>query len=223
MAEITRIRWHSPAPTSVDEELVAYDDGSAWLVVRTARDGSPTIGTWRSELSPEDRTLLDGVRREVDLLDRHPDPLLASVQRVVAAVREHPVATATFHVGVVAPDGELALFAVGGGLGPAAFELDRDAVIVHLIRAGTEIGWHPVGPLQVGFVSPEPAGLGGLARPAEIAPGAYGAIALPTPAGTGTEADAVALGVSGYLRDGLPEGAAYRPFTVRTADVPLRG
>ena len=72
-------------------------------------------------------------------------------------------------------------------------------------------------------MSPEPAGLGGLARPAEIAPGAYGAIALPTPVETGTEADAVALGVSGYLRDGLPEGAAYRPFTVRTADVPLRG
>lgn len=221
MAEIARIRWQSPPPTSIDEELVAYDDGSAWLVVRSPRNGSPSIGTWRSDLSREDRDLLDGVRREVDLSHPHPDPLLAAAERVAAAVREHPVAIATFSAAVVPPDRGLALLAVGDGVGPAAFELDRDAVVVHLIRAGTEIGWHPARPLLAGFVSPEPAGLGGVARPAEIAPGAYGAIALPDPAYALGEADAVALEVSGYLRDALPEAAAYRAFSVRTADVPL--
>ena len=166
--------------------------------------------------------MLDGERREVDLLDRHPIHSLASEQRVVAAAREHPVATATFHVGSWPGRG-------GGTAGGRRWPRPGG------VRAGRRLGGRAsdpgghrgrlasVGRLQTGFVSPEPAGLGGVGRPAEIAPGAYGAIALPTPAETGTEADAVALEVAGYLRDGLPEGAVYRRFTVRTADVPLRG
>ena len=44
MPEVARIRWQSPPPTSVDEELVVYDDGAAFLVVRSARDRTVNNG-----------------------------------------------------------------------------------------------------------------------------------------------------------------------------------
>jgi hypothetical protein len=218
MPEIARIRWQSPPPTSVDEELVVYDDGKALLVVRTSRDGSPAIGTWSAGVAPEDMAVLEGQHREVDL--RHPllDDVVAAADRVGAEARETPVATATFHAGVV-PGGGVALLAVGGGTAAAEFELDVDSVVVHLENDGTEIGWHQMERLQTGFVSPEPEGLGGVGRPAEIAPGAYGVIALAGP--PLEEAGAVAIEVAGYLRDSLPEDASYQRFTVRTEPVPL--
>jgi hypothetical protein len=216
--EIARIRWQSAAPTSVDEELVVYDDSTAFLVVRSARDGSPAIGTWTAAVGTEDRAVLDGQRREVDL--RHPelDPVLATADRVAADARKTPVATATFHAGAV-PGGGVALLAVGGGTGPAEFELDADSVIVHLENDGTEIGWHQMDRLGTGFVSPAPEGLGGVGRPAEIGPGAYGVIALNGP--PLEEAGAVAIEVAGYLRDALPEDPSYERFHVRTAAVPF--
>ena len=79
----------------------------------------------------------------------------------------------------------------------------------------------PLERLKTGFVSPQPAGLGGVGRPAEIAPGAYGAIAL-----AGPPLDriwAAAIEVAGYLRDGLLESPSYQRFTVRTAPAPLQG
>jgi hypothetical protein len=220
MPEIARIRWESPPPTSVDEELVLYDDSRAFLVVRTSRDGSPVIGTWQASIAPEDMAVLEGQRREVDL--RHPvlDAVVASADRVAAAARETPVATATFHAGVV-PAGGVALLAVGGGTAAAEFELDVESVVVHLEDDGTEVGWHRMERLQTGFVSPEPEGLGGVGRPAEIAPGAYGVIALSGP--PIDDGGAVAIEVAGYLRDGLPEDPSYQRFTVRTAPVPLPG
>jgi hypothetical protein len=218
MPEIARIRWLSPPPTSVDEELVLYDDSRAFLVVRTSRDGSPVIGTWTATVTPEDQAVLEGQHREVDL--RHPvlDPVVATADRVAAAARGTPVATATFHAGVV-PGGGVALLAVGGGTAPAEFELDVESVVVHLEDDGTEVAWHRMDRLGTGFVSPEPEGLGGVGRPAEIAPGAYGVIALSGP--SLEEAGAVAVEVAGYLRDGLPEDPSYQRFTVRTAPVPL--
>jgi len=75
--------------------------------------------------------------------------------------------------------------------------------------------------LETGFVSPEPEGLGGVGRPAEIAPGAYGAIALAGPPLDRT--GGAAIEVAGYLRDGLRESPSYQRFTVRTAPVPLAG
>jgi hypothetical protein len=217
--EIARIRWQSAAPTSVDEELVVYDDGTAFLVVRSARDGGPAIGTWTAAIRAEDRAVLDGQRREVDL--RHPavDPVLAAADRVAAEARKTPVATATFHAGAV-PGGGVALLAVGGGTGPAEFELEPDSVVVHLENDGTELGWHQMDRLGTGFVSPEPEGLGGVGRPAEIGPGAYGVIALNGPPLEQT--GAVAVEVAGYLRDALPEDPSYERFRVRTAPVPFR-
>ena len=222
MAEIARIRWQSPPPTSVDEELAVYDDATALLVVRTSRDGAPVIGTWTASVSPEDLAVLEGQRREVDL--RHPiaDPVIATADRIAADARETPLATATFHAGVVPNDG-VALLAVGGGTAAAAFELDVDSVVVHLQNGGTEVAWHQMERLQTGFVSPEPEGLGGVGRPAEIAPGAYGGIALAGPSLDDAGAATVSIEVAGYLRDALPEQTSYQRFTVRTAAVPLPG
>jgi hypothetical protein len=222
VAEIARIRWQSPPPTSVDEELAVYDDATALLVVRTSRDGAPVIGTWTAKVSPEDLAVLEGERLEVDL--RHPtaDPVITTADRVAAEARETPVATATFHAGVVPNDG-VALLAVGGGTAAAAFELDVDSVVVHLEQDGNEVAWYQMERLETGFVSPDPAGLGGVGRPAEIAPGGYGGIALAGPSLDGAGAASVAIEVAGYLLDGLPEETSYQRFRVRTAAVPLRG
>lgn len=221
MAEIARIRWQSPPPTSVDEELVVFDGGSAYLVVRTARDGTPVIGTWRTGVGPADLALLAGRQLEVDL--RHPsdDPAVMAAERIAAAARELPVATATFHASVL-PDGEAALLAVGGGEDPAGFQLDPDSVVVHLEDGeGNEVGWHPMQRLGTGFVSPEAVGLGGVGRAAEMEPGAYGAIALTGPPISGERVAAVAIEVSGRLQDAVPEQPSYESFRVRTAAVPL--
>lgn len=221
MAEIARIRWQSPPPTSVDEELVVYDDGSAYLVIRTARDGSPAIGTWRATVGADGLTLLTGQRRAVDL--RHPvdDPVVTAAERIATEARDLPVATATFYASAL-PDGEVALLAVGGGTGPADFQLDPDSVVVHLEDGGgNEVGWQPIQRLETGFVSPEPAGLGGVGRAAEIEPGAYGAIALTGPSISGSQAAAVAIEVTGQLLDAVPEQPSYERFRVRTAAVPL--
>lgn len=222
MAEIARIRWQSPPPTSVDEELAVYDDATALLVVRTSRDGAPAIGTWKATVSPEDLAVLGGERREVDVRHLVADPVIATADHVAASARDTPVATATFHTGVV-PGGGVALLAVGGGTAPAAFELDVDSVVVHLENDGTEVAWHRMERLETGFVSPAPEGLGGVGRPAEIAPGAYGGIALAGPPFDGAGAVTVAIEVAGYLRDGLPEETSYQRFRVRTAAVPSPG
>ena len=221
MAEIARIRWQSPPPTSVDEELMVYDEGSAYLVVRTARDGSPAIGTWRAAVGADELTVLTGQSRDVDLRHAVDDPVVTAAERIAAHAREFPVATATFYTSVL-PDGDVALLAVGAGAGPAGFQLDPDSVVVHLEDDdGNEVGWHPMQRLETGFVSPEPAGLGGVGRAAEIEPGAYGAIALTGPAISGPPATAVAIETTGQLWDAVPEQPSYERFRVRTAAVPL--
>lgn len=224
MAETGRVRWQSPPPTSIDEELVVYDDGSAYLIVRTARDRSPVIGTWRAGVDDADLAVLAGLmgqQRTVDLRHHELDPVLYAAERIAAAARDSPVATATFYASSL-PDGEVALLAVGGGTGPADFQLDPDSVLVHLEQAdGTEVGWHPMQRLETGFVSPEPQGLGGVGRPAEITPGAYGAIALAGPAIERGQGISVAVEVTGRLHDALPEQPSDEHFRVRTTAVPL--
>ena len=221
MAETARIRWQSPPPTSVDEELVVYDDGAAYLIVRTSRDASPVIGTWQADVDAVDLDALAGQERIVDL--RHPalDPVISTAERIAAAARATPLATATFYASTL-PGGEVALLAVGGGTGPTDFQLDPDSVIVHVEDShGNEVGWQSMQRLETGFVSPEPQGLGGVGRPAEIPPGAYGVIALNGPAIAGGPEGAVAVEVTGQLRDALPEQPSDEHFRVRTAAVPL--
>ncbi len=220
MTETARIHWSSTGPSEVDEVLALDDDGTARLVIRTSRDGAPVIGTFVATVSADLLRVLDGQRREVDV--RRPgadDPVVVAAEEVAAAARDHPVATATFYAAVVPGIGPV-LQAVGAGDGPAEFQLDPTSAVAHLERDGTEVAWHELDRLQTGFVSPEPAGLGGVGRPAEIGPGAYGTIALAGPPLTGP--GEVALEIRGLLRDLLPE-RGYEPFRVRTAPVPLPG
>ncbi len=234
MAELARIRWVSSFPTSVDEELVGYDDGTALLVVRSSRDGSPAIGTWRTYIDADDRVAFAGGDLEIDLLHPPSSPIVAVAVRIAARARDEPISSATFYVAVV-PGIGLALQAVGGGTSAAQFQLDEDSVIIHLENTdGHELAWHPADRLEAGFVSPTPEGLGGVGRPAEIAPGAYGTIALSCPAlddeiGSAgsvspgivsTGARQVRVEVAGQLRDALPQNAGLRRFVVRTAPVP---
>ena len=46
MKRVATVEWHSPPPTSVDERLAIFDDGSAWLVVRRPRALSGPIGSF---------------------------------------------------------------------------------------------------------------------------------------------------------------------------------
>ncbi len=218
MTEIARIRWSSAGPSEVDEVLAVDSDGTARLVVRTARDGAPVIGTFTATVSVDQLGVLDGQRREVDVRDPgDDDPVMIAAEGVAAAARAHPVATATFYAAFVPGIGPV-LQAVGAGDGRAEFPLEPASAIAHVERDGQEIAWHELDRLETGFVSPEPAGLGGVGRPAEIGPGAYGTIALagPTLAGPGE----LALEIRGLLRDSLPE-QGYEPFRVRTATVAL--
>ena len=217
MVQIARIRWTSPPPTSIDEELAVYADGQALLVVRVARDGAPVIGTYGTSAGPEDLALLADQRREIDIRHVPTDDGLVAAERVAALVREHPLATATFHAAAL-PGGTVALQSVGGGSSPAEFQLEPTSVLVHLEREGTDISWHEMDPLVTGFVSTEPAGLGGVGRPAQIGPGAYGTIALSGPPVTGP--GQVSVEVAGTLHDALRE-RGYGHFRVRTAAVPL--
>ncbi len=219
MTEIARIRWRSHTPTEVDEVLVVNADGTGRLVVRSSRDGSPVIGTFEATLSAAELTLLDGQRREVDARRPDPDAVTVTAASIATAARTQPLATATFYLSVV-PGGVLALQAVGAGQEPTAFQLDPGSAIVHVERDGHEIAWHDMDRLETGFVSPAPKGLGGVGRPAEIAPGAYGTIALSGATIAGPVEAAVE--VRGWLRDLLPE-RAYERFRVRTAAVAVPG
>ena len=58
MQRVVTVRWESPPPTSVDEELAAYDDGTVWLVVRGSRAGAATIGTWSTTPTGEQHAAL---------------------------------------------------------------------------------------------------------------------------------------------------------------------
>jgi hypothetical protein len=58
MRRLATVRWQSPPPTAVDEELAGYDDGTVWLVVRGSRDGSATVGTWSVTPSADEHAAL---------------------------------------------------------------------------------------------------------------------------------------------------------------------
>lgn len=228
MAAIARIRWTAPGPRRVDEELLLYADGTAWLVVRSSRDGSPSVGTWSTTASSSQIASLRGTERTVD--ERTgvlADAALRAAADLSTAARANPVATLTFYAsaspGARGSGQGVALLAVGGGIGAAHVELDPDGVVVHVQdEGGVEVTWRPAARLAAGFVSPEPVGLGGVGRPAQIQPGSYGAIALELPAGP-LPGSAVAVSVTGTLVDATPEAGVGGPFSVRTAAVEVAG
>jgi hypothetical protein len=220
MQRVASVRWWSPPPTSVDEELVAYDDGSAWLVVRCSRDGSPTIGTWSTTPSAADHaTLREAGDVVVDLL--RPGGASRAAETVRAAALDTPVATARF-VAAAGQGGTVTLVALGDGTGPVRFELDPGAITLHLEKDGTTVAWFDAPPPVTGFITADATGLGGLGRRAEIEPGGFGALTLDLPATAAAAPawDTVTVALSGWLAEGLPDQPMPARFRVRAARAP---
>jgi hypothetical protein len=217
MQRVAAVRWTSPPPTSVDEELVAYDDGSTWLVVRCSRDGSPTIGTWSTTPTAADHAALRAAGDVVvDVLE--PRGASSTAETVRAAALGAPVATARF-VAAPAEDGTVTLVALGEGARPVRFELDPDTITVHLEEDGATVAWFEARRPITGFITADATGLGGLGRRAEIGSGAFGALTLDVPAMATTPVpwDTVTVALSGWLAEGLPDEPMPARFRVRTA------
>ena len=215
MQRLITVRWESPPPTSVDEELAAYDDGTVWLVVRGSREGAATIGTWSTTpIAEEHAALVAAGDMVVDL--RRPAGASEPAERLRAAALTVPVATAQF-VAARGPDRSVTLAAVGGGTRPVQFELRPDSLTVHVEVDGATRAWFEVPPPLTGFVTPDAVGLGGLARRAEIPPGTFGAILLDVQEPAAAPGDKIAVALAGWLAYGLPDQELPLPFRVRTA------
>lgn len=232
MRRLATFSWQTPAPTSVDEELAIFDDGSAWLVVRGPRTGTPAIGTYRCEATEADRDLLaaGGPGPVVfDLLNPPPSSadtaLMAAADRVARAARELPDAVATFYVqkpesadsgpGSVA----LSLLVVGSGTRAVEFELDPEASSILFDQDGGALSWSDLPGLAAGFATPEAVDLGGVRRKAQVKPGEYGAIAVDVPAPVG--ATVVSARIAGWLSSAPPDEPHPGRFGLRTNDAPI--
>jgi hypothetical protein len=215
MERMVTVRWESPPPTSVDEELAAYDDGTVWLVVRGSRDGAATIGTWSTTPTKKDHAALVAAGDTVVDL-RRPGGAGEIAEQLRATALADPVATALF-VAARGPGRSVTLAAIGGGTRPVQFELQPDSLTVHVEVDGATRAWFEVPPPVTGFVTPDAVGLGGLARRAEIPPGTVGAILLDLEGLEVDPAAKVAVALTGWLAEGLPDQEMPQPFRVRTA------
>ncbi len=215
MQRLVTVRWESPPPTSVDEELAAYDDGTVWLVVRSSRDGAATIGTWSTTpTADEHAALVASGDTTVDL--RHPEAASEIAERLRTAALAEPVATARF-VAARGTDRSVTLAALGGGTRPVQFELQPDSMTVHVEVDGATRAWFEASPPLTGFITPDAVGLGGLGWRAEIPPGTLGALVLDVPGIDAVAGDAIVVALSGWLAEGLPDQELPIPFRVRTA------
>jgi hypothetical protein len=215
MQRLVTVRWESPPPTSVDEELAAYDDGTVWLVVRGSRDGAATIGTWSTTPTAEEHAaLVASGDTAVDL--RHPEGASEIAEQLRTAALAAPVATARF-VAARGAETSVTLAAIGGGTRPVQLELQPDSLTVHVEADGVTRAWFEAAPPMTGFITPDAVGLGGLGWRAEIPPGTLGAILLDVPGIVAVAGDAVAVALSGWLAEGLPDQELPHPFRVRTA------
>jgi len=224
---VATFNWRTPPPTSVDEQLVLYDDGTARLVVRSPRSQTATIGTYTHKPDKADFAELTeagagGVTfdlRSAIPADRADLQALAS--RVADEAREKAEATALFYVRAMgAPaDGTLTLAVgvLGGGTRTVEFDLDEGKCSVHFISGGQTNAWQEFSTLETGFVTPDAEGLGGLRRRAEVQPGVYGVVLVKVPVPgqfTGVYAQ-----VGGSLYEALPDEPMGSAYAVRTDEV----
>jgi hypothetical protein len=232
MARSATFEWHTPPPTSVDEVLALYDDGSAVLVLRRPRREGAAIGSYVAHPAADDARLLAAAGPGpvvFDLLAPPPDAaaaLMAAADRVAKDGLATPRAVVTFHAHAAGPasGGTLGatLLAVAGGTVPVEFELDpRSSSVQFFDTGGQPLSWHDLPELPTGFMTSDAEGLGGVLRPAVVKPGAYGAIAFDTkpPAG----AASVSILVAGWISDAFPDATDPERFQVRTAAAPIPG
>jgi hypothetical protein len=232
-ARVATFEWHTPPPTSVDEVLALFDDGTAVLVVRSPRDGTAAIGSYGHPVAAEDVVLLTAAGpgpHEFDVLALPPDgpagALLATADRVASETMATPIAVVTFHAhspGVSDGGGlRVTLLALATGTQPVEFELDPAASSVQFFAAdGQPKSWQDLPDLPTGFMTPDAGGLGGVVRPAVIAPGVFGAIAFEATLAPG--ATQVAILAAGWLHSALPDTTVPGRFLVRTALAPIPG
>ncbi len=230
MRRVATFVWQTPPPTSVDEELAIFDDGSAWLVVRGPRTSTPAIGTYRCELDRADQDSLAAAGPgpvHFDLLQPPSSAdraaVMAVADRVVAAARKAPDAVATFSVRELesGPSGTLALslLVVASGNRAVEFELDPKASSILFGQDGRTLSWSDLPELPAGFATPDAVELGGVRRRARIEPGEYGAIAVDVRAPDGATAASARL--AGWLTSAAPDEPPPGRFGLVTDDTPL--
>lgn len=233
MTRLATITWRSGPPAAIDEELALFDDGVAWLVLRTPRRAAGMVGTFATRPGPADLEALGGAGPGPHAFDLAGGPqdaataaLRAVADRVAAAALGTPRAAARFEAGTLGPVAggrlSMAILVTGAGTRAVRFELDPARCTVHFASADRQpVAWFPLPELGSGFVTPDAEGLGGLRRRARVRPGGLGAtafeIAAPGAAAT------VAIEVAGRLEEGPPDERAPRPFSVRTAPAPIPG
>jgi hypothetical protein len=226
MERVATFAWQTPPPSSVDESLVLYDDGRAWLVVRRPRSRGAAIGSYVAQPAKDDLAALAGAGPgpiTFELL--HADPtltgLMSVADRVAADARDLPMAVATFYgqsLGAAGGRLRMSLAVVAAGERAVQFDLDPAACAVHFSREGEALAWYELPPPETGFITEDAEGLGGLGRRAIVPPGEWGAISLLVPAPPGP-AD-VSVQVAGWLYEALPDEPTPARFEVRTDRVP---
>ncbi|WP_426566066.1 hypothetical protein ACPPVT_05745 [Angustibacter sp. McL0619] len=225
MATLVTVRWHTRPPSSVDERLVITDDGQAQLAVLRPREPRDTVGLFAGPVDEAEVRELSAAGSQVELDVELPDPQVAAVGAVAAAVArrllDSPLAAARFVARPVAAADAgsvtLALGVVGLGSQPVEFELDLDGCAVHFGASGSPVTWTPLPELATGFSTVDAEGLGGVRRRAVVAPGVLGAISLDLTVPDG--ADQVSVQVAGawfFSEYAQPEG-----FEVRTRSTSL--
>jgi hypothetical protein len=230
VTRLATVRWFTPPPTGVDEELAIYDDGVALLAVRVPRALGPSIGTYRCPAQHDDAAALSAAGSDpimIDLLaprqDGVPGALASRADRLAASALENPLAVATFHAGAVRSGADrrlsLAVYVVASGERAVEFELDPSASSVQFSDAGQPLGWLPLTDLATGFVTADAVGLGGLRRRAIVEPGAYGSVAFEAEAPE--MATSVGVRVCGWLSEALPDDQQPARFEARTAESPI--
>ncbi|HLY12968.1 MAG TPA: hypothetical protein VKR24_01355 [Candidatus Limnocylindrales bacterium] len=230
MRRLATYSWQTPPPTSVDEDLAIFDDGSAWLVVRGPRTSMPAVGTYRCEPTKADHHILatGGPGPLVfDLLEppssaAH-EALMAVADRVARVARKTPDAVATCYIQTLGSNasGSLALsiLVVGSGIRPVEFELDPAASSILFDHHGQALSWSDLPELPAGFTTPDAVELGGVRRMARIKPGEYGAIAIELPAPAGVTA--VSAHLAGWLSSAPPDEPHPGRFGLVTDDAAL--
>lgn len=230
MERIATFLWQTPPPTSVDEELALFDDGSAHLVVRRPRSPSAAIGTYVGRPDDADRAALRAAGPGAVTFQLLSTPVSAAdaalmevADRVAAGARQTALAVAEFFVRSL-PSGDpgvlpTSLMVLASGTQAVELELNPRALAVHFSESGQPVAWRELAEPTTGFMTPDAVGLGGLRSAARVEPGQYGAI-LFTPASC-PGATSVVLQVGGWLRNALPDHPMPEPFEVRTAAAEL--
>jgi len=224
---VAGIRWRTGPPTSIDEELVLYDDGAAWLVARRPRQSPHLVGSFAVDAAtsePAACASLAGLAGPlaVDLLAPPLDGAAAAAfvaaERLATQCRSAPRRVVEWFTRALGA-GEhgrcrIALGAVCRGSEPVEFELEPAGSGIAWLEGDRPIGWCDLPVPLIGFVTPDGTGLGGVGRPGRAEPGVFGVVALDVP--VPEQADGLFVQVAGWLCTTLPDEDVPMPFVART-------